>query len=754
MEDLVCKISGLVFENRSTGFVILRTVPEGKTGLTTFVKGSFPGVSITVGLKAKFNGKWDEHPTYGKQFSAATCELLPEKGRNGVVTYLASHVPSIGPITAGRLYNALGDELIQILETEPDRIRSLDFLKSAQADAIINEWKQASTARTTSIFLADLGLNAAQIKSVYTKYGVDTVTRVRDDAYCLYQCTGVGFTTADVAARKLGIGVDDERRVRAIVLYALNELSGSEGHVYGTTTQIYDLVARLFNKKLLESFSHGEYLSDSHYYAALTELTKQELIVCKDDRIYLSYNWVFESESAACLARMAVQEPRQWGNLEQILTDFEQKQSLQLADEQRQAFFMLDKSRVCVISGYPGTGKTLLVSAFVHLFEKTNLNYALLSPTGIAAKRLSQMTGKPASTIHRALGYGHDGEWEFNAANPFVVDAVIVDECSMVDQATFYHLISALPASTTVICVGDSAQLPSVGAGYVLNNLMHCPDISHVALTRIYRQSKQSDIIHVAHQILRGELVNTATNRDSEFVFFDYDRDQVIPEVCKMTSLMKEKGVNFQVIAPMYDGELGVNNLNIKLREVLNPEFTSGKAAKLKHGTVDIYEGDRVMVVHNDYDRMVFNGDVGKVQRISIKSDEIEVKIFDWFDQESSVLQYTDKVFTYKVEEARSLLRVAYACTCHKVQGNEFDYVILPMTMQYGFMLYRNLVYTAITRAKRKVFVLGDPKAFAYSVRNVRETVRNSDLSGLISRSIHDLKKVPAPKVNRRRKIA
>jgi exodeoxyribonuclease V alpha subunit len=407
-----------------------------------------------------------------------------------------------------------------------------------------------------------------------------------------------------------------------------------------------------------------------------------------------------------------------------------------LSDEQRQAFMMLNQSRVCVISGYPGTGKTLLISAFVHLFEKFHMHYALLSPTGIAAKRLSQVTGKTASTIHRALGYGRDGDWEFNSHNKYSVDAVIVDETSMVDGATFYHLISALPASTILILVGDSNQLPSVGAGYVLNNLMRCPEIPHVALTRIYRQAKKSDIVTVARSILEGEPVDTRFNKESEFVFLNFPRDKIINEICELTARMKAKNANFQVIAPTYDGLLGVNNLNMELREVLNPEFISGKAAKLKHGETDLYEGDRVMVVRNDYDRMIFNGDVGKIQRISLKNDEIEVKIFEWFDQEATTSKYIDKIFTFKVEEARQVLRVAYACTAHKCQGQEFDYIIMPMTMQYGIMLYRNLIYTAITRAKKKVFLFGDPNAFSFAVGNARETVRNSALKELTAEAV------------------
>lgn len=739
MEELSGKINAITFHNAQTGFYILKIIPDGKRTETISVKGGFPGMPLAVGLKAKFQGKYENHSTYGRQFVASGCEVLPEQGRNGIITYLTANVPSIGPVTAARLYDALGDKLLETLNTDPEQIRALSFLTRIQSDSIIREWKESSESRTTAIYLTDLGLNSHQIKSVFTKFGMKTREEVTKNPYCLYQCNGVGFPTADVAARKCGIGKDDPRRVCAIIMFAMRELSGSEGHMYCTSRQVLEYVAkRMFRRHGLEAFSHGEYMSDSHFYSNLQLLSQSEEVHCDGDRIYLKEHWDHEFQSAECLAKIVGQDPWDFGDLATILAEYESDRKIELSEEQKQAFFLLKKSRVCVVSGYPGTGKTTLVSAFVNLFERLKLNYSLLSPTGIAAKRLSQVTGKPAFTIHRALGYKHDGGWEFNSANKYIADAVIVDEMSMVDGAAFYRLMSALSSETIVILVGDAAQLPSVGAGYVLNNLMQCPVVPHVALTRVYRQDKQSDIISVAHSILRGEPVDTTFNRESEFVYLNLDSSQVMDEVCKVANLLKTKEKNFQVIAPMYDGDLGVDALNKRLRDILNVEFSSGKASKIKHGSVDLYEGDRVMVTKNDYDRMIFNGDVGKIQRISLKGDEVEVKIFEWFDQDSPVPRYVDKVFTYKIDEARQTLKVAYACTAHKCQGQEFDYVLMPITMQYSIMLYRNLIYTSLTRAKKKAFVFGDAKAFQYATMNERETVRNSNLGSLIQKALLD----------------
>ena len=731
MEEVVCKIGGVVFSNRGTGFYILKATKEGGGAVT--VKGTFPGSSLSPGIKAKFKGVYEDHATYGRQFASISCEIIPEKGRLGIITYLTSHVKSIGPITAGKMYAVFGDDMVSVLESDPERILELDFLTKVQATAIIEEWSQASAQRTAAIFLTDLGLSASQVRSAYTKFGSDTTRLVRLNPYCLYECPAVGFQTADNAARTLGIGRDDPRRVRAMILFVVSELSAMEGHMHVSSDQVLEHAKKMFRRHSLESFTHGEYIAKSAYFQGFKTLVDDGLLVAVDGRIYLSYNWVYESKSASYISAMIRHGAAPFEDLEGSLDQFQKQNNLTLSEDQRNAFMLLKESRVCVVSGYPGTGKTLLVSAFVNLFEASGMHYVLLSPTGIAAKRLSQVTKKPASTIHRALGYKNDGTWEFNSSNRFQVDAVIVDEMSMVDSSTFYHLVSSLSPTTTLILIGDSAQLPSVGAGYVLNNLMDCPEAPHVSLTRIYRQERQSDIVTVAHSILAGNQIDTSFNKSSDFIFFPYVLDDVIEEMKILTMKMMDKGANFQVIAPMYDGDLGVNNLNKSLREVLNTRFTSGRATKLKHGSCDMYEGDRVMIVKNDYDRAVFNGDVGKVQRISMRDDEVEVKVFDWFDQDSSVPRYVDKVFTFKVEEARQVLRVAYACTVHKVQGQEFDYVLTPMTMRYGIMLYRNLLYTAITRAKKKVFIFGDPRAFAYAIGNDRETVRNSSLGELIS---------------------
>jgi exodeoxyribonuclease V alpha subunit len=729
MEQLNCKISSIVFSNKQTGFCVLKAMPDGKSSMIT-VRGNFPGVPINVGLKAIFIGEFVEHAKFGRQLQASSCEIKPEKGKNGVVSYLLSCVPSIGPITASKLYDHFGDNLLSTLESDIEKIRDLKFLTKPQIDAIISEWSESSETRTASVFLRDLGLNFNQIKSIYTAFGADTKKEVIEDPYSICECRGIGFSTADQIARKLNVDVDDLRRVRALILTALKDLSTIEGNSCATSDQIKNYINRMFKRNGIESFSHGDYVSDVSFYSSILELESMEDIHSYNGFIYLISNWHYESEIAKRVSIILNNTSRDLGDFETILSEFEKIKKLEFSDDQRKAFSLLRNSRMCVISGYPGTGKTLLMSAFVHLFEKNNLDYTLLAPTGIAAKRLSQLTGKSAYTIHRALGCDKEGNWEFNSGNKYNVDAIILDESSMVDNQTFYHLISSIPDETIVVLVGDAAQLPSVGSGQVLKSFLNSPKVPHVSLTRIYRQEYQSGIIDMAHKILNEEPISTKFDEKNEFLFLNFDTDEVVNEIKKMTSVMLIKNSNFQVISPVYDGELGVDNLNIKLRDVLNPGFEN--STKLKHGVTDLYEGDRVMVIKNDYGRMIFNGDVGKIHRISIKSDEVEVKIFNWFDQESKIARYVDKIFTFSIEEARHMLKVAYACTAHRAQGQEFDYVLMPMTMAYGPMLYKNLIYTAITRARKKVFIFGDPKAFNLAVQNNREMDRNTNLKHLI----------------------
>lgn len=661
--EVSVKIVGIIFSNSSTGFHAIRV--SGLEGDVKTVTGAFPGVRLAPGLRVKFIGQYNTHQKYGERFHASQCEVMVEAGRDGVVKYLITNVPTIGPATAAKLYGEFGDDLPRILSEEPEKIRALKYLRAEQINSILDEWAIASESRTISIFLSNVGFTGNQIRRVISHFGVTgLVDRIKKDPYILDQCPGISFITADSVAMHLGLNRDSTERVCSMLLYAMKSLGDQEGHTWFTPNQIKQHVSeKLFFKSTLAAFTHGAYLLDSQYFQAIDELCSNGKIVAHGGKLYRAAQWKFESGSASCLSERLQEIPHAFEGLESILEDFERSKNIQLSDQQKAAIHQLQKSHLVVVTGYPGTGKTLLISAFVHLFEKFNLRYILVSPTGIAAKRLCQMTGTPASTIHRAMGF-NGGTWMFNHSNRYGTDAVIVDECSMADSETFYRLVSALTSGTILVIVGDAEQLPSVGSGDVLRQLTMSPDIPNVKLTNIYRQEKLSDVVKVSHAMLRRESFDTTYRPESQVLFMDMSDDDALMQVCNLASFLKSKDLVFQVMAPMYKGDLGVDNLNAHLRQRMNPGYESLPFIDTMSGRM--YEGDRVMMVKNNYDKSIFNGDTGKIVRINRRDNVVQVKIFDWFDQTTSVPTYSDYVFDFTMDEAQFNLRVAYACTVHR----------------------------------------------------------------------------------------
>ncbi|HED05388.1 MAG TPA: hypothetical protein ENI61_01730, partial [Ignavibacteria bacterium] len=423
MSTLECRISSIVYSDKSTDFYILRVKPIIGLNATT-VKGCFFEFNPVVGLKVSFKGKWVEDPRYGKQLNAYSFNFMEDKTRIGIISFLSSNITSIGPITAQKLYDHLGTDLKNVLDNDPERIKKLDFLTSVQSKAICDEWKKNNQLRTSAIFLTDLGFTPLQIRSIYKEFGVLTIQIVKKNPYSVTDCSSVGFQSADNAARSLGISVDDPMRVKSMILFLMEDLSRSEGHMWVTSSMIRSAVFNMFKKLNLTPFTHGEYMSDSHFFSALQELKSDGEIISKNDKLYLATDWKMESESAENIAKRIVIEPIKFKNVPSILKKYEHSHNIELSDEQCSAIMSLSNTRLSVITGFPGTGKTTLIRSFAYLFDELNLNYSLLSPTGIAAKRLSFITKKSASTIHRALGYTREGTWEFGQYNKYSVDAV------------------------------------------------------------------------------------------------------------------------------------------------------------------------------------------------------------------------------------------------------------------------------------------------------------------------------------------
>jgi exodeoxyribonuclease V alpha subunit len=409
---------------------------------------------------------------------------------------------------------------------------------------------------------------------------------------------------------------------------------------------------------------------------------------------------------------------------QEFLSDYEAFHAMKLSEAQKEAVEKLVTNRVLVLTGLPGTGKTTIVRAFVELFQKAGLSFALMAPTGIAAKKLSSVTGQQAFTVHRALRY--NGEvWGYNSQCKYSVGAVILDEASMVDQELFFRVLDALDPGTMLVIVGDDAQLPSVGPGSVLRELIQCPDIPTVRLTQIFRQSQESSIVTNSHRVNRGEVIEVGS-AESDFRFISVSEEAKIADlVVSMASKLKSKDANFQVLSPKYEGIVGVDNLNSRLQEVLNPPSSTSK--EFSRGNLRFRVGDRLMVIKNDYQLGVFNGDLGKLHRIT--RDCLEVVIYGGGED-------LDKIVSFPVGDVLIKLRLAYVVTVHRSQGSEFDTVILPVVKSQGRMLQRNLFYTAITRAKKKVWVLGDFSAVQKAIDNDKVVLRNTGFGQAIHDSI------------------
>lgn len=745
--ELSGKIIQITYNNSSSNFAIFKI--RAKDGEIHTIRCNNVSADISTGLNVTMSGAFVEHEKYGKQFAANSCEVGYDDTKPGVVSYIVANVKGVGNVTASKLFDSFGSQLIRILDEESDRQSSSELdesflvyhsglLTESQYKSLMEEWSHSRLRRGLVIYLTDIGLNQAQVKAILThnnsveKNLQVTKNSIATNPYTLCQLCSIGFQSVDrIALNELGIDNDSPIRISALLSFAFKDLCMGEGHVFCTSSHLKAHVTKVFKRKNIMGFSYGNYISDNDFARSIAELEESGLMVRVGDCIYESNQFYNEVNAAAKLRRIASNLPFFGDDLDELLDDFEKKNKISLSPEQKQAFLNLKKSNLVVVSGYPGTGKTLVVSLFVHLFENYKIEYNLVSPTGIAAKRLSQVTDRHASTIHRLLGY-NGSTWEFDKKNPFSTGAVVVDEMSMVDSSIFNSLISALPDNAILILVGDKEQLPSVMPGDVLGSLMKTPNIQKTSLSKIFRQGKLSDIVRVSHAILNNEPICTDFNPESEVLFINIqDEGEVLREVCKLSSMMKSRGKNFQVMAPVYDGDLGVNNLNTHLREALNP-LAKDPTPKIKCGDHEIYVGDRIMITKNDYGINVYNGDVGKVESIDMKSSTVTMKIFNALDDSSGRTRFVDKSIVIKFEDFRPIVKLAFATSIHRSQGNEMDYVILPMYKKYGMMLYKNLVYTALTRAKKKVFIIGDPDAFVSAAQNERESVRNSNLSRLI----------------------
>jgi len=725
-EILQGELEVVTYHSSESGYTVLRVNPErGYGDPEDFIPGRVTAVgeleAPAEGMRVRLEGRWSSHPKHGRQFRFDAASVLAPADAKGLVRYLASPAfRGVGEKTAERIVEALGLEALEKIRSDPAVLAGVTGLKGAVAADLAETLRAQYTSHKLRAFLTGLELNRWQVEAVAKKYGPDAEDVLREAPYLLCRgIEGIAFRTADRAARALGFAPDNPARIEAAVLFVLRR-GASDGHTLLTETQLFERMADLL----------GEHLTAALLTSALGRLAATRDVVLDDDTlaaahgpvplVYLPMYHTCERRLAANLAALAVREVPPLAGAEALAT-LEEELELELHPDQRAAVLGLLAAPVGLLTGGPGVGKTTVLRSIVKLAQQAGVSVLLASPTGRAAKRMTEATGHDAATIHRTLGYDPlEHKFEHDDDKPLAAGLVIVDEVSMLDLALAHALVKAVAPPTRILFVGDPNQLPSVGAGNVLGDLLDCEALATYRLTRIFRQSASSRIVTNAHRILAGELPElpppVAGDERSDFYFFKSDGEDEAARL--LVDVVTERiprtfGLDWtedvQVLAPMYKGAAGVDALNDALAERL-PESGPELDARGRLWT----EGLRVIHTRNDYEREVFNGDMGVVHQV-------------YADGSGLVVRYPEQDLFYAVDQLGEL-RPAFAITVHRSQGSEYPCVVIPLTTRHFVMLQRNLFYTAVTRAKALVVLVGSERALEMAIENASQAERMSAL--------------------------
>lgn len=708
MEKICGIVDTIIFASQDNRFTVLKLSPEK---LSTQITVTLNGIAPLIGQLLEIEGEWVKHPKFGQQFKATTYKTVAPTEISGIEKFLASGaINGIGPAMAKKIVAEFGEKTLEVIAKSPNELLKVPGIGKKTAEKISTSYLEQSELTEIMVWLENHGISNTYAGKIFTKYGSFAIDIMEKDIYRLFQdIEGIGFLTADKLAFNLGIQRDDKRRIISGIDYALMQLCNN-GHCCIPEMALVDKTAKILQVNNQIIFTILKERIDNG--SLNTEVVGGETL------IYPPYLYYAEKKVALRLLQLQqATEPLSEDNLSLFIKVWEKDNQIQLAQKQKEAIKACLHHGVLVLTGGPGTGKTTVIKGILSILKAQGLKIRLAAPTGRAAKRLSETTGQKALTIHRLLeannlaqddnlqlGFSKDIDDQLDA------DVIILDEVSMVDIVLMHHFLNAVPDGCRIILVGDTDQLPAVGPGSVLKDIIHSQKIPAIRLDEIFRQAQTSMIIQNAHIINAGRLPDLR-KQYSDFVFYELNDDtsitQKILDLC--TKDLPHEGFDVlkdvQVLSPMHRFLCGVENLNLMLQEQLNPKKNQDE---LKYSSQIFRVGDKVMHIRNNYQKNVFNGDIGFIQDIN---------------NEKLTVYYFDHIVTYEKNELNELT-LAYASSVHKSQGSEYKVVIIPLSTSHYIMLQRNLLYTAITRAKQKVIIIGSKKALMTAIQSNRTQKR------------------------------
>jgi len=718
MEELVGTVERFLFQGGEDGFCVFVLQLAKKE--TTTVRGYAP--ALQAGQQVHLKGTWVVHPKFGKQFQADHCSVAVPTSTTGLKKYLGSGmIKGIGPAYAEKLVNYFGTEVLTIIEHHPERLKEVPGIGLKRRETIIEAFKDQKEIASIMVFLQDKGISANFATKIYKRYGSQSIPLITQNPYRIAEdIWGVGFKTADHIAQNMGFTPESIQRITAGILFSITSYT-SNGHLYVELEEL-----RAYTLKLLELNDNPEI--QKTLKNSLHQLYNQEKIklISHQEKHYVTLSLYYFTEKSVSqrLLRVLDHPPKHTFDIHAIYQQLRvvKDSEIELNEAQQKGIMSCLQNKVSVITGGPGTGKTTLIKKLLHILDEHGVRYQLAAPTGRAAKRITEGTGRYAATLHRLLEFNPQTmNFVHNEQNALKLDYLIIDEASMIDIFLGLSLLKAVPLEAHIIFIGDVDQLPSVGAGNFLNDIIGCGKIPTTRLQFIFRQAHNSLIAYNAHKINNGEFpVFEAPNTLKDYQFIKLDTPDTLDEQLQtiFKTKLKRMGIKPEqavVLSPMNKGGAGTQHVNHYLQEILNP---GAQPTVMRMGT-SFKVNDRVMQIRNNYDKHVFNGDIGTLEIVNQEDQTITVN-------------YGEKAVTYEFMELDELV-LAYSISIHKSQGSEFDAVIMPIFMQHFTLLQRNLIYTGLTRAKKLCIIIGQPRALAMAIKNNKGICRTTFLKEFLT---------------------